>query len=127
MQWSPELVFAAAVGAAAFLLGILWVRGRGKRTRSVGLKVKRGPADLRFLCAGCGGRFTHSRRTLAAWEHGARSFRCNACHTRSLGEGAPPLSSYVPKPPARFGCLGVAVLLVAVPVGACVAWLQGVV
>lgn len=117
MQWSPEYVFAAAVGLVAFLAGILLVRARAKRTRSVGLKVKGGPADLRFVCASCGGRFTHSRRTLATWEHGAKSFYCNACYTRSLGEGAPPKSSYVPKTPARHGCLPVVVLLMALPVG----------
>jgi hypothetical protein len=122
MLWSPEFVFAAAVGVVAFLAGILLVRSRAKRTRSVGLKVKHGPADLRFVCASCGGRFTHSRRTLATWEDGARSFYCSACYTRSLGEGAPPRSSYVPKTPARHGCLPVAFLLVVLPVGAAALW-----
>ncbi|MBX3619208.1 MAG: hypothetical protein KF891_04355 [Rhizobacter sp.] len=118
MTWSPEIVFAVAVGLVAFLAGLLLVRKRAKRTRSVGLKVKSGPAELRFVCASCGGRFTHSRRTLTAWENGARSFYCSACHTRSLGEGAPPKSSYVPKPQTRSGCLPVLVLLVALPVAA---------
>lgn len=98
MEWSSELVFAAAVAAAAFLFGVLWLRGKAQRTRTRG-KGRGGaaPANLRFVCAGCGGRFTHSRRTLAAWEKGATSFYCRACYTRSLGEGAPSPTRFVPR------------------------------
>jgi hypothetical protein len=97
MEWSSELVFAAAVAVAVFFVGMLWVRARASRTRTRG-KGHSGPApaNLRYVCAGCAGRFTHSRRTLATREKGATSFYCNACHTRSIGEGAPPRTRYVP-------------------------------
>ncbi|MBL0730357.1 hypothetical protein [Piscinibacter sp. HJYY11] len=84
---SSELIFAAAVAAAAFLAGLVWVRRRGPKTRNVAHKGRRNvpaPANLRYTCAGCAGQFTHSRRTLSAREKGAKSFYCNACNTRSL-------------------------------------------
>ncbi|HEY0821575.1 MAG TPA: hypothetical protein VGD46_22555 [Rhizobacter sp.] len=88
MSWSPELLFAAAVAAAAFLVGLLWLRNRGPRTRNVAHGKKQraapAPANLRYTCAGCSGQFTHSRRTLAARDKGAKSFYCNACNTRAL-------------------------------------------
>jgi DNA-directed RNA polymerase subunit RPC12/RpoP len=88
MSWSPELLFAAGVAAAAFLAGLLWLRHRGPRTRNVAHGKKQraapAPANLRYTCAGCSGQFTHSRRTLAARDKGAKSFYCNACNTRSL-------------------------------------------
>ena len=83
MSFSPELLFAAAIAAAAFLVGMLYLYSRSKRTRSVGLKVAGGPRNLRFTCAGCSGRFTHSRQTLSGWERGDRSFYCKACRTKS--------------------------------------------
>jgi len=89
MQLSPELLFAAAIAAAVFLIGLLYLRARTKRTRSVGLRVAGGPANLRFTCAGCSGEFTHSRRTLAAWQKGTRKFFCNACHTKWQGSHPP--------------------------------------
>lgn len=114
MQVAPEVLFAAAIAAIAFLVGVLYLRVRAKRTRSVGLRVAHGPANLRFTCAGCSGQFTHSRRTLAAWSKGTRRFYCNACHTKWQG-------SHPDRPPARGGsgpgCLGVVLLLMAVPAG----------
>ena len=89
MQFTPELLFAAAIAAVAFLAGVLVLRGRAKRTRSVGLRVAGGPANLRFTCKGCSGQFTHSRRTLHAWHKGARQFYCKACHTKGLGDKRP--------------------------------------
>jgi hypothetical protein len=89
MQLSPEFLFAAAIAAAAFLIGLLYLRARTKRTRSVGLRVTGGPANLRFTCAGCSGQFTHSRRTLVAWQKGTRKFFCNACHTKWQGAHPP--------------------------------------
>ncbi len=129
MSLPPELLFAAAVAAAAFLVGLLYLRGRSKRTRSVGRKLASGPANLRFTCAGCKGEFTHSRRTIAAWDKGQRSFFCNACHTKWLGANPPSGkrgAARVITGPGKGGngCLGVAILLVAVPVGVALAVLQ---
>jgi len=82
MQLTPEFVLAGAVAAVVFLAGILYLRARAKRTRSVGWKASRGPGNLRFTCAGCSQQFTHSRRTLVAWRKGERKFLCKACHTK---------------------------------------------
>lgn len=40
----------------------------------------RGPANIRYVCAKCAGEFTHSNRTISAWEKGSRRFFCNPCH-----------------------------------------------
>lgn len=80
-----ELWFAAAVAAAAFVAGVLFLRARARRTRSVGRKIADEPTNLRFSCAGCSGKFTHSRRTLSAWNKGKRKFFCKACHTKLRG------------------------------------------
>jgi hypothetical protein len=85
MQFSPEILFAAAMAVVAFLAGLVYLRLRGRRTRSVGLRVANGPTNLRFTCAGCSGQFTHSRRTISAWNKGTRKFICNACHTKWHG------------------------------------------
>jgi len=115
MDFSPEYLFAAAVAAAAFLVLVLWGRGRTRRTRSLGRMAGRGPADLRYVCASCSGRFTHSRRTRMALEKGARSFYCKACHTRALGVKSPAKSQMVPQRKARLGCLPVVVVMVGLP------------
>jgi hypothetical protein len=125
MQVTPELLFAAVVAAAAFLIGVVYLRSRTKRTRSVGLRIADGPANLRFACAGCSGQFTHSRRTLTAWKKGNRQFFCNACHTKWRGShtlrragGGPPGAIQLRRDSARksgAGCLGITILLVALP------------
>jgi hypothetical protein len=127
MQLSPEFLLAAAIGAFAFVIGLLYLRRRTRRTRSVGLRVAGGPTNLRFTCAGCSGKFTHSRRTLAGWNKGTRSFYCNACHTKAQGlndSGIRSKSAMVSELQARVaapdkdnkpgvGCLGIVLLLVA--------------
>ncbi|MGY4828430.1 hypothetical protein ACVNIS_07630 [Sphaerotilaceae bacterium SBD11-9] len=85
-SFSTEFMFAAGVAAAAFLAGLLYLRSRTRRTRSVGLKVAGGPKNMRFKCAGCSGQFTHSRQTLSSWERGNRTFYCKACRTKANGE-----------------------------------------
>jgi transposase-like protein len=118
MDLSPELWFAAGIAAVAFLVGIWLLRVKAPRTRSVGRMAGRGPAELRYVCASCHGRFTHSRRTRMALEKGARSFYCKACHTRSLLVKTPKPSQLVPKAGVKKGCLGVFVMLAVLPVGA---------
>jgi hypothetical protein len=121
MSFAPEELFAAAIAAVAFLAGILLWRRHAKRTRSVGRRLEAGPANLRFTCAGCSGKFTHSRRTLSAWEKGGRSFFCNACHTKwqsthaPSGHGRAARIITVDGPPSKRGCLGVLVLMLVVP------------
>lgn len=119
MALSSELIFAIGMAAVAFLGGLLWLRRRGPRTRNVahgkGRSAAGVPAKLRYTCAGCSGQFTHSRRTLAARDKGAKSFYCNACHTRSLTVPPPKPWQLVPGAGQRKGCLPVVLLLVAVP------------
>ena len=129
MSFAPEELFAVAIAAVAFLAGILLWRRRAKRTRSVGLRVEAGPANLRFTCAGCSGKFTHSRRTISAWEKGGRSFFCNACHTKWQSTHAPSghgrsARIITAERPAKSGCLGMFVVLLAIPVVMAVAVLQ---
>ena len=69
-------------------MGVLFVRSRATRTRSVGLQPTAQPKNLRYKCVGCGGRFTHTRRTLGAWQRGERNFHCKACMTKASGPKA---------------------------------------
>ncbi|MBC7994252.1 MAG: hypothetical protein H7Z15_13570 [Rhizobacter sp.] len=129
MSFAPEELFAVAIAAVAFLAGFLIWRARTKRTRSVGLRLEAGPANLRFTCAGCSGKFTHSRRTISAWEKGGRSFFCNACHTKwqsthapsGHGRGARIITG---EPSAKRGCLGMFAVLLAIPALLALAVLQ---
>ncbi|MEO8154412.1 MAG: hypothetical protein ABI605_15185 [Rhizobacter sp.] len=95
MSLTPELIFAMAVAAIAFLAGVLYFRLHPRRTRSVGRVVSRQPANLRFTCKGCSQEFTHSRQTLNAWQKGTRQFFCKACHTKRLHERPPDRSAQV--------------------------------
>ena len=143
MDFSPEL-FALIVAALAFVAGLLIVRARRRQTRTVGRGTgHKRPANLRFTCANCTKQFTHSRRTLLAYDQGERKFFCNACHTRwrgsqsviqnrTHGPGAMMARreasqakqaeyreevkrSRARSSDGRAGCLGGAVLLVALP------------
>jgi hypothetical protein len=117
MNLPPEFWFAAGIAAVAFLAGLWWLRVKRPRTRSVGRMAGRGPTTLRYVCASCSGRFTHSRRTRLAWEKGARSFYCSACHTRTLGAQTSKPSQLVPQRKAKSGCLGAAMVIATVPAG----------
>ncbi len=121
MSFTPDELFAAAIAAVAFSAGVLFWRSRARRTRSVGRRLEAGPSNLRFTCAGCSGKFTHSRRTISAWEKGGRSFFCNACHTKWQSTHAPSGHGRAARiitsdRPAKRGCLGMLVVLLAVPV-----------
>lgn len=153
MQLEPELI-AAVVAAAVFVAGIFFFRARTKRTRNVGRPVSGGPANLRYTCAGCSQQFTHSRRTLGAWDRGTRQFYCNACHTKWRGShtakvsqgdssksggkvadgrrspsrstaGTPRHSaSQSNRPRPGSGCLGMMVLFLAIPTSVVVVVVQ---
>lgn len=109
------------------------------RSSKSGRGTSRGPSNLHFVCAGCQGQFTHTKRTVAAWERGTRRFFCNSCHkswreaqppqgqqgSRSLG--AAPVSAHTGTgrggrsaglAPARSGCLSVIVVVLVLPVAA---------
>ncbi|WP_303289871.1 hypothetical protein [Marinobacter sp. SS5-14b] len=59
-----------------------------------------------YACSGCGVQVKHSRRTISAWERGARSFYCKSCH----GKWREVQSSQKPS-----GCLGMFVFIVVFP------------
>ena len=84
MRLTPEVLVALAAALVVVVL-LLFLRARAARNRSSQRPVSRGPANLRFVCAGCEGQFNHTRRTLGAWEKGTRRFYCNACHTKWRG------------------------------------------
>lgn len=66
---------------------------------------KPNPSDP-YACSGCGVQVKHNRRTVSAWEKGARSFYCKSCHGKWREEQSS-------KQPA--GCLGVLALLLILP------------
>jgi hypothetical protein len=93
-----------------------------------------------FTCTGCSEQFTHTKRTVAAWEKGSRRVFCDACHKKWRNarppRTAPPRSEIVspratagirtvPSHPAKphysadsnapGGCLGVVLLLLLIP------------
>ena len=145
MSFMPQLLVAFGVALVVVVLLLLF-RSRAARNRGSHHSVSRGPANLRFVCAGCEGQFNHTRRTLGAWEKGTRRFYCNACHTKwrgshptqpiqgdATGATGPHPHTRRAEPAAvrsvsalhtRFhsaqsgsgrGCLGAALLFVAVP------------
>ncbi len=88
---SVEWWVAMAIGVAVLGGGLyrMFFHTPPTRTRGPTRTGTRGPADLRFTCAGCGQKFTHSRRTIRTWEQGGRRFHCKACHTKRHGNSGP--------------------------------------
>ena len=78
----PVELIAGIAAAFLVLFIVVALRKRNARTSSYRTTVARGPANLRFICKGCSGQFTHSKRTIGAYEKGARSFFCNPCHLK---------------------------------------------
>jgi hypothetical protein len=140
MQLTAELAFAAAALVVIAAAVLLW-RRRSNRSGAGRAPPFRGPATMQFTCAGCAGQFPHTKRTVAAWEKGSRRVFCDACHKQwrnarppevrsSPGDGnaalRPARGAFASARPAdmatrpsgagRRGCLGVALLLVLVPV-----------
>lgn len=145
MQFSDNtLLIVGGVFVAVILLIAITMSGR-KQTRTTTRPASRGPSSMQFVCAGCSQQFTHTKRTVAAWEKGTRRLFCNACHQKWRGSRPPqePQASgsagsrgQVPQPSAspartstkssvrthyssaesRSGCLGFAVLFVVLPV-----------
>jgi hypothetical protein len=88
---TPEFTIAAAVLAALAILILVIIVARGGSRMATGSLTKRsrGPANLHFVCGGCGSQFTHTRRTIGAWEKGTRRFFCGPCHTKWRDKQAP--------------------------------------
>ena len=142
MQVTVELV-AAVAGAVVFVLLLVAWRFRSGRRGGAERPVARGPSNMLFVCARCSGQFTHTKRTVAAWEKGSRKVFCDACH-RKWRNAQPQLQpqhsnqpaspnaareytapreasrtsfpSYRPRFESRSGCLGIIVFVMVVPV-----------
>lgn len=135
MQLSVEVAAAIAAGIAVLLLAVWW-RIKSRASRVANRPVARGPNNMRFICAGCSGEFTHTKRTVAAWEKGSRRVFCDACHkkwrnaqptqspgttvprehTRQRDSTSPPVPRFNVRSQSRSGCLGIAVFMVVIPV-----------
>ena len=140
MHLTVELVAAVAGAVVLVLLLVAW-RFRSRRRGGAERSVARGLSNMRFVCARCSGQFTHTKRTVAAWEKGSRKVFCDACHGKWRNAQPQPqhsshpanpnaareytapqeasrtsLSSYRPRFESRSGCLGIIVFVVVVPI-----------
>lgn len=119
MQLSEAMLLAIGGALVAIIFLIALVKASSNRTRKTTRPTSRGPASMQFVCAGCAQQFTHTKRTVAAWEKGTRRFFCNACHQKWRGSRAPQepqvsgpvgLPGQVPQPaptsPARVSVSG---------------------
>ena len=121
MQPGPTTI--AILIAAVVVVALLALLRRSGSRRS----PSRGPNNLHFVCAGCNGQFTHTKRTVSAWERGSRRFFCDSCHRswREANPGAPApaqasraayrQSSPRGLVPARSGCMSVIVVVAVLP------------
>jgi hypothetical protein len=138
MLLSPLALSLAGVVLLALLAAFAFRTWRSRSGTSA-RGTARGPGNLHFVCAGCTGQFTHTKRTVAAWERGTRRFFCNSCH-KSWREAQPPQSEQgsqsfhgapvsanartvrggrsVGLAPARSGCLSVVIVAFVLPVAA---------
>lgn len=141
-----ELVLSGVLIFAVLVVGFfVAMRKRSDRTGHKTSTRSSGPNSLHYVCTGCSVQFTHSRRTIGAWEKGTRRFFCSNCHSKWRDKQTPKevhsnaprsqhkelsssrssgTSSPLPAPqtfrrnlaPARSGCLTVVLVLIAIPV-----------
>ena len=136
-----KLMIAGGALLIALLL-VFWLARRNRRGDAYHAAVRSGaPRDLQFVCTRCSQRVPHTRRTVAAFERGTTRLFCDTCH-RQWAAGRPRRqllsrsqsadrptdkqpSSHAPSSRGRAprsnskapsGCLGVSLLLVAVPI-----------
>jgi hypothetical protein len=84
----------------------------------------RQPHTRFFKCARCNTTARHTSRTIEAWRNNKTAFFCQACHGKWL-QSRPSQEQVTSSRRAAAdssGCLGVAVLLILVPVGIALAW-----
>ena len=139
MHPTVELVVWALAIVALILGLVVWLRrtGGSSATKSTAF---RGPTNMYFTCAGRSGQFNHTKRTVAAWERGSRRVFCDACHKKwrnaqppqiptagaraatphgNTGRNEPGPASgpaYSASAKAPSGCLGIALLMLLLPV-----------
>ena len=78
MQLTIEhyLTLGLVLGLVVFLM----VRRRTSGKQRSERVASSAPGNLHYVCAGCEGHFTHTKRTIRAWQTGTRRFFCNDCH-----------------------------------------------
>ena len=84
------------------------------------------PKENYFKCARCGTRTPHSERTIEAWRNKKTKFFCNTCHRKWLEKQPPKVRQEYSSlgHPATSGCLGVVLLLLAIPTVLGYVWLR---
>ena len=82
MQITWQLIAGLGAVVVTIVVVSFFLRAKTQKTAIAPRQMSRGPANLRFSCAGCSAQFNHTKRTIAAWEKGTRRFFCNACHTK---------------------------------------------
>ncbi len=98
MMQIPDSIFIAVVGAfVAIIPLVVFAKNKSKRTTARPRPLSSGPSNVRFECAGCSQQFTHTKRTVAAWEKGTRRFFCNTCH-KKWRDSHPPQESQAVRP-----------------------------
>ena len=104
MQINP-LVIIGIIGAivVAFVVFTLGRRNSADANRNAHQRKSSGPDNLHYICAGCAAQFTHSRRTINAWEKGTRRFFCDACHKQWRNRRPPPEQQLPVKLPVANG------------------------
>ena len=136
MQLGSQLSISIAVAFVVLLLA-LW-RVKSRTSRNAERPISRGPGNMRFVCGRCSGQFTHTKRTVTAWEKGSRRVFCDACHKKwrnaqppqaQSDQAATSSSARTPSreftnitrpvdhssPRSQSGCLVVAILIVVIP------------
>ena len=85
---------------------------------------RRRPAARSFTCHRCGLIQAHDRRTMGALRQGKTRFFCRPCHHKWLS--TQPTRQQGPRPGSQAasssGCLGIALVLVALPTFGLVTW-----
>jgi hypothetical protein len=102
------LIVAAIAVAGVLVVGRILVGGRRPKQQS-------------FRCSRCSSDSMHSARTIEAWRRGKTKFFCNACHgewLRTQPRGARSQRD------GRSGCLGAAVVFIAIPATVIMAYLS---
>ena len=75
-------IIGAAATIALFALLPFMVFRKKKRVHVKPGSSYAGPATVKFTCSTCSQEFTHTRRTIAAWQKGLRRMACDDCHRK---------------------------------------------
>jgi cold shock CspA family protein len=83
------------------------------------LNRQKKPKEKCFTCARCQKKSLHDKRTIKAWNNGFLKLYCSVCHQQWLTEH-PKESQQAIVYSRGGGCLGISILLVMLPIVACI-------